>query len=104
MVALEQLADAVQILPVVVLAVPKEFGLSLSGHQVTCLRDSRAVAANEAFVEVPPVRVGDPAVVAEIGVFEDEYSFVRVAKVIDGGVAVADGIVEAVLVVVEFAA
>jgi hypothetical protein len=49
------------------------------------------------FVEVPPVRVVDPAFVAEIGVFEDEYLVVRVAKVIDGGV-VADEIVVAVLV------
>jgi hypothetical protein len=48
-------------------------------------------------VEVPPVRVVDPAFVAEIGVFEDEYLVVRVAKVIDGGVA-ADEIVVAVLV------
>lgn len=42
------------------------------------------------------MRVVDPAFVAEIGVFGDEYSVVRVAKVIDGGVV--DGIVVAVLV------
>ena len=48
-------------------------------------------------VEVPPARVVDPAFVAEIGVFEDEYLVVRVAKVTDGGVA-ADEIVVAVLV------
>ena len=41
----------------------------------------------------------DPAFVAEIGVFEDEYLAVRVAKVIDGGAA-ADEIVVAVLVAV----
>ena len=47
-VAGEQLADAV---PVVVLAAPKGFCLSLSGHQVTtCLWDSRAAAKHEAFV------------------------------------------------------
>jgi hypothetical protein len=46
---------------------------------------------------VPPVRVVDLAFVAEIGVFGDEYLVVRVAKVIDGGVA-ADEIVVAVLV------
>jgi hypothetical protein len=45
-------------------------------------------------VEVPPVRVVEPA---EIGVFGDEYLVVRVAKEIDGGVA-ADEIVVAVLV------
>ena len=43
------------------------------------------------------MRVVDPAFVAEIGVFGDEYSVVRVAKVIDGGVA-ADELVVAVLV------
>ena len=43
------------------------------------------------------MRVVDPAFVAEIGVFGDEYLIVRVAKVIDGGVA-ADEIVVAVLV------
>ena len=43
------------------------------------------------------MRVVDPAFVAEIGVFEDEYLVVRVAKVIDGGVA-ADEFVVAVLV------
>lgn len=42
------------------------------------------------------MRVVDPAFVAEIGVFEDEYLVVRVAKVIDGGVA--DELVVAVLV------
>lgn len=49
-------------------------------------------------VEVLPVV--DPAFVAEIGVSEDEYWAVRVAKAIDGGVE----IVVAVLVAVEFAA
>ena len=43
------------------------------------------------------MRVVDPVFVAEIGVFEDEYLVVRVAKVIDGGVA-ADELVVAVLV------
>ena len=38
-------------------------------------------------VEFPPVRVVDLAFVAEIGVFDDEYLVVRVAKVINGGVA-----------------
>ena len=47
-------------------------------------------------VEVPPAKVVDPAFVAEIGVFGDEYLVVRVAKVIDGGVA--DEIAVAVLV------
>ena len=46
------------------------------------------------------MRVADPVFVAEIGVFEDGYSFVRVGTVID----VADGTVVAVFVVVEFAA
>lgn len=45
------------------------------------------------------MRVVDPAFVAEIGVFGD---VVRVAKVIDGGVA-ADGIVVAVLVAADWA-
>lgn len=52
-------------------------------------------------VEVPPVMVVDPAFVAEIGVFEDEYLVVRVVKVIDGGVA-ADEIVVAVLAVADW--
>lgn len=103
MVASEQLADVVRTLTVV-LAGPKEFGRSLSGHQVTSLWDSQAAARREAVVEVPPARVVDPASVAEIEVFEDEYSFVRVAKVTDGGVAADDEIVEAVPVVVGFAA
>ena len=45
------------------------------------------------------MRVVDPAFVAEIGVFGDEYLVVRVAKAIDGGVA-ADEVVVAVLVAV----
>ena len=103
MVASEQLADAVQPLPVVVLAAPKEFGPSLSDRQVMSLWSSRAVATHVAFVEVLFVRVVDPVFGVEIGASEDEYSFVRVVMVIDGGV-VADEIAVAVLAVVEFVA